>query len=87
VREFRRHESGLVGGTDIKLDWTGPHFEYLRFYAESFYYFAWRFCSVAKLIEVEHNGQTVQPFKTLKCVGIRSARNRLTAFTVRSHRF
>ena len=51
----------------------------LRFFAESFYYFAWR-CRKVMCMRVEvrdANRRVVKPFKTLDPVGIRRVRNEL----------
>jgi hypothetical protein len=49
----------------------------LRFYAEAFYYFAWRFTRIARRVEIQHEGQTLTLFKGFECRGINTARNRL----------
>jgi hypothetical protein len=77
LNQFREFERPPASHPDVELMWKGSQFEHLRFYADAFYYFAWRFHKLVRRLEIGRGGKTLQPFKTLDCRGINTARNRL----------
>ena len=62
---------------DFTVEWSGPQFEHLRFHAEAFYYFAFRFRCIVRRVEIVYGGQVVRPFNGFECPGIRFSRNHL----------
>lgn len=78
LKKFRAYEVTLATRGFRHSD----EVEDLQFYAEVFYYFAWRFVRLLRLVKARRaDGLTYEPFKQFAPEGVRRARNHLIEHT------
>lgn len=74
--EVTLHMRGIRHSDDV---------EDLGFYADAFYYFAWRFVCLLRLVKARRaNAETYRPFAQFSPAGVRRARNHLLEHTEKS---
>ena len=78
LQKFRTYEVDLAARGIEHSDDIEP----LGFYADAFYYFAWRFVRLLRLAKARRSdGLTYQPFRGFDSGGVRRARNQMLEHT------
>jgi hypothetical protein len=81
LQKFRNYAVALEARGIKHADDIEP----LGFYADAFYYFAWRFRCLLRLVKARRsNGETYRPFKRFEADGVRRARNLMLEHTERA---